>query len=194
MKETNYYSEDFWFNELQNHGIDAYDENYWAYIMFKEIVCKITDIPDSGSIVVLGTNNCLSFDLLCKHFGYDRCIGYDIANPSNHPNVKVMNVLDLNEDYPIAFCYNDIGNFELTPLAKLHAQQWGAKNIIEGGYFLGKNNLNSAKFPLEEHMERFGFLNTQLLTLTGIFDLSKLAYREQEGHMISKKLGIRKYF
>jgi hypothetical protein len=43
-------------------------------------------------------------------------------------------------------------------------------------------------------MERFGFLNTQLLTLTGIFDLSKLADREQEGHMLSKKIGVRKYY
>jgi hypothetical protein len=105
-----------------------------------------------------------------------------------------MNVLELNEDYPIAFCYNDIGNFELTPLAKLHAQNWGSRNMVNGGYFLGKNNLNSAKFPLEEQMERFGFLNTQLLTLTGIFNLSKLSNREIEGHMISKKTGIRKYF
>ena len=187
MKEKNYYSENFWFNKLENHGIDAYDETYWAYIMFKEIVCKLTDIPEGGYIVVLGTNNCVSFDLLCKHFGYDRCIGYDIANPTNHPNVRVLNVLELNEEYPIAFCYNDIGNFELTPLAKLHAQQWSAKNIVNGGYFLGRNNLNSAKFP-------FGFLNTQLQTLTGIFDLSKLSNRELEGHMLSKKAGVRKYY
>jgi hypothetical protein len=194
MKEITYYSENFWFSDLHNHGIDAYDENYWAYIMFKEIVCKINDVPDTGYIVVLGTNNCLSFDLLCKHFGYDRCIGYDIANPTNHPNVRVMDILDLNEDYPVSFCYNDIGNFELTPIAKLHAQNWGSRNVVNGGYFLGKNNLNSAKFPLEEQMERFGFLNTQLLTLTGIFDLSKLSNRELEGHMISKKTGIRKYY
>jgi hypothetical protein len=105
-----------------------------------------------------------------------------------------MNVLNLKDQYPIAFCYNDIGNFELTPLAKLHAQQWGARNVVSGGYFLGRNNFNSAKFPLEEHMERFGFLNTQLETLTGIFDLSKLTDRELEGHMISKKIGVRKYY
>jgi len=193
MKEIDYYSEDFWFNNLNNHGIDAYDETYWAYVMFKEIICKIKDVPDTGYIVVLGTNNCLSFDLLCKHFGYDRCIGYDIANPTNHPNVRTMNVLDIDEEYPIAFCYNDVGNFKLTPIAKLHAQHWGAKNVMNGGYFLGRNNLNSGEFILEEQMERFGFLNTQLLTLTGIFNLSKLTNRELEGHMISKKIGVRKY-
>lgn len=194
MKESKYYSEDFWFKNFENHGIEKYDENYWAYIMFNEIILKLNDIPTQGSIVVLGTNNCLSFNLLCEHFGNERCVGYDIANPSNHPNVKVMDVLELEEDYPIAFCYNDIGNFGLTPLAKLHAQQWGAKNVVNGGYFLGRNNLNSAKFPLEEHMERFGFLNTQLETLTGILDLKKLPHRELEGHMISKKVGIRKYY
>ena len=194
MKETNYYNENFWFNELDKHGVTAYDESYWAYTMFEEIILKLKDIPNEGMIVVLGTNRCISFDLLCKHFGYDRCIGYDIANPTNHPNVKVMNVLNLDEEYPIAFCYNDIGNFQLTPIAKLYAQQWGARNVIDGGYFLGRNNLNSAKLHLEQQMERFGFLNTQLLTLTGIFDLSKLTYRELEGHMLSKKIGIRKYY
>jgi hypothetical protein len=194
MKESNYYSEEFWFNNLKNHGIDSYDENYWSYVMFREIVIKLNDIPKEGYIVVLGTNNCFSFDLLCQHFGYDRCVGYDIANPTNHPNVKVMNILELNETYPIAFCYNDIGNFELTPVAKFYAQQWGAKNVIEGGYFLGKNNLNSGKFSLEEQMERYGFLNTQLLSLTGLLDLSKLSKRELEGHMISKKDKIRNYY
>lgn len=194
MGESKFYSEDFWFSNLEKHGIEKYDENYWAYIMFNEIVLKLKDIPTEGYIVVLGTNNCISFDLLCKYFGYDRCIGYDIANPTNHSNVIVKNILEVDAEYPIAFCYNDIGNFELTPTAKLYAQQWGAKNVIEGGYFLGRNNLNAAKFPLEEHMERFGFLNTQLQTLTGIFDLSKLTQRELEGHMLSKKVGVRTYY
>lgn len=194
MKESKYYSKEFWFKDLIKHGITDYNESYWAYVMFKEIILKLNDIPDNGYIVVLGTNKCVSFDLLCKHFGYDRCIGYDIDNPTNHPNVRVKNILDLDEDYPIAFCYNDIGSFQYTPLAKLHAQQWGAKNVIDGGYFLGRNNLNISKFPLEQHMERFGFLNTQLLTLTGIFDLSKLDTKEVEGHMLSKKTGVRKYY
>lgn len=194
MQENKFYSENFWFSDLQKHGIENYDENYWAYIIFNEIILKLKDIPEDGYIVVLGTNNCISFDLLCKHFGYDRCIGYDIANPTNHSNVIVKNILEIDAEYPIAFCYNDIGNFELTPIAKLHAQQWGAKNVVKGGYFLGRNNLNAAKFPLEEHMERFGFLNTQLQTLTGIFDLSKLTERELEGHMLSKKVGVRTYY
>lgn len=194
MTEDKFYYENFWFSNLENHGIENYDETYWAYIMFNEIVLKLKDIPENGYIVVLGTNNCLSFDLLCNHFGYDRCIGYDIANPTNHSNVIVKNILEIDAEYPIAFCYNDIGNFELTPMAKLYAQQWAAKNVVKGGYFLGRNNLNAAKFPLEEHMERFGFLNTQLQTLTGIFDLTKLTERELEGHMLSKKVGIRKYY
>jgi hypothetical protein len=194
MKEEQFYSETFWFSNLENHGIEKYDETYWAYTMFNEIILKLKDIPSDGYIVVLGTNNCVSFDLLCNHFGYDRCIGYDISNPTNHPNVRIKNVLELNETYPISFCYNDVGNFELTPVAKLYAQEWGAKNIVDGGYFLGRNNLNKAKYPLEKYMERFGFLNTHLQTLTGVFDLSKLTNRELEGHMISKKVGIRNYF
>jgi hypothetical protein len=42
-------------------------------------------------------------------------------------------------------------------------------------------------------MERSGFLNINMLALTGIFDLSNIKHRELEGHMISKKVGIRHY-
>ena len=39
---------------------------------------KLDDIPKEGKILILGTHNCYTFDKLCKHFGYDRCIGYDL--------------------------------------------------------------------------------------------------------------------
>ena len=62
MKESKYYSEEFWFKDLEKHGIENYDETYWAYIMFNQIIFNIKDIPAEGKIVVLGTNNCVSFD------------------------------------------------------------------------------------------------------------------------------------
>ena len=154
---------------------------------------NLTDIPDNGYIVVMGTHNCVSFNLLCEHFGKDRCVGYDIANPTNHPCVKVKNILEVNDNIPISFVHNDIGNYGFTPTAKFYAQQWAANNVVEGGYFLGRNNLNRAKLPIEQYMERLGFLNTNMLALTGVFNLSNIAYRELEGHMISKKVGIRHY-
>ena len=55
---------------------------------------KLKDLPKEGKILVLGTHNCYTFDKLCKYFGYDRCIGYDLHNPKNHPNVIIKNCMD----------------------------------------------------------------------------------------------------
>ena len=46
---------------------------------------KLEDIPKEGKILVMGTHNCVAFDKLCKFFGYDRVVGYDLHNPKNHP-------------------------------------------------------------------------------------------------------------
>tara|TARA_R100000353_G_scaffold88121_1_gene65408 strand:- start:850 stop:1449 length:600 start_codon:yes stop_codon:yes gene_type:complete len=194
MSEEQYYNEDFWFNKLDKHSIhqpiDGYGEDYYVYKLYESIVTKMKNIPEEGYIVVLGTNRCVSFDLLCKHYGYDRCIGYDIANPTGHPNVRVMDCSSLGEqhDLPIAFAHNDIGSFPLTPKLKLHAQRWAVKNLIPGGYILSRNNLNSAKFDLESMMQENNVFNVQLECLKDFVDLSPLDEQTIEGHMISKKI------
>ena len=195
LNEAQYYDIDYWYNRIAEHGNNVYnyDYRYYAYQLFEKLILKLTDIPN-GYIVVLGTHNCVSFDLLCSRFGQDRCIGYDMANPTNHPSVRVGNVLNLTDEIPIAFVHNDIGNFSLTPLAKLHAQRWAARNVVAGGYFLGRNNLNSAKFPLESMMEQYGFINSNLLSLTGLVDLSTVDSPTLEGHMISKRVGYREFY
>jgi hypothetical protein len=191
MIESDFYCDKFWYTDVEKHGgnVNNYGVNYYAYKLFEKIILKLTDIPD-GFILVLGTHNCVSFDLLCKHFGKDRCIGYDIANPTNHTQVKIKNVIDLtdNDTLPIAFVHNDIGNFTYTPMAKLHAQLWAAKNVVSGGYFLGRNDLNCRKIPLENLMQRQGFINTDLLALSGLLDLSGIQADALDSHMLSKKV------
>lgn len=194
MTEINYYSKQFWFDEIEKHGdVADYGQDYYAYKFFENIILKLTDIPKNGYIVVLGTHKCVSFNLLCEFYGKDRCIGFDIANPTNHPCVRTTNILEVTENLPISFVHNDIGNYGFTPVAKFYAQQWAAQNVVEGGYFLGRNNLNKARIPIEQYMERTGFLNLNMLALTGIFDLKNITYRELEGHMLSKKVGVRNY-
>jgi len=196
INESKYYDVDFWYTQIDKHGgnVHDYGKQYYAYQLFEKLVAKLTDMPDEGYIVVLGTHNCVSFDLLCSTFGKDRCIGFDIANPTNHPQVRVDNILNVIEDLPIAFVHNDVGNFSFTPIAKLHAQIWAAKNVVPGGYFLGRNNYNKAKLPLEHVMERHGFTNANLSTLTGIVDLKDIATDVIEGHMLSKKTGMKEYY
>ena len=191
--EKNYYSQDYWFdNEGEHHEEDNYGENYYANTIFNNLILELDDIPEEGYIVVLGTNKCVSFNLLCDKFGEERCIGYDIYNPDNHPRVVVKDCMTLGEEdnIPIAFCHNDIGSYPTTPELKVYAQKWAAKNVVEGGYFLGRNNLNRAKFKAEEYMNSLGFDNFQFEDLKKEYNLSGLTDSSIEGHMLSKRSKI----
>jgi hypothetical protein len=190
-EENKFYSESYWYNNpVEHEDVSNYNENYYVYKIYKNILFNLKDIPKDGFIVVLGTNKCVSFDLLCNHFGSERCIGYDIANPKKHPRVivKDCNLLGDDDNIPIAFCHNDLGSFPTTPALKIHGQKWATKNIIKGGYFLGRNNLNAAQFKAEELMEQNGFKNYLFKNLERDFDLSTLDDRCIEGHMLSQKL------
>ena len=190
MKEKDYYNIDYWFNNPTEHeDVDNYGKDYYGYKIYENIILKLADVPSEGYIVLLGTNRCVSFNLLCDHFGKDRCIGYDIYNPTNNTQVitKDCNLLSSEDDIPIAFCHNDLGSFPTTPLLKKKGQQWAAKNVVKGGYFLGRNNLNRAKFKSEQLMESLGFENTQFIDMQGDYDMSSFEYSWIEGHMLSKR-------
>lgn len=75
-----------------------------------------------------------------------------------------------------------------TPQLKLHCQNWAAKNIIKGGYFLGNNNYNRPRFKLEKLMNDFGFKNYQLND-TKHFDHTKITISNDilNGYMLSIK-------
>ena len=190
MPETQYYSKDYWYHNSEAHDdVDNYGELYYGYQIYKNIVLKIDDIPENGYIVVLGTNRCVSFNLLCDHFGKDRCIGFDIHNPTNHPCVKVKDCMTLSEvdNIPIAFCHNDLGSFPTTPQLKIYGQKWAAPNVVEGGYFLGRNNLNVAKFKSEELMESFNFTNMYFKDLYHKYNMMDFDAKCIEGHMLSRR-------
>ena len=82
--EDSYYSKDYWFENPEEHNdVDNYGPVYYVNHIYKDIIFKL-QIPDEGFIVVLGTNKCVSFELLCDFYGEERCIGYDINNPNRH--------------------------------------------------------------------------------------------------------------
>jgi hypothetical protein len=188
--ETSFYSYDYWFNNNEHDSWDQGGEKYYVHTFYENIIMKLKDIPTTGKILILGTHNCHTFDKLCKFFGYDRCIGYDLHNPNNHPNVVIKDCMKLNETdiVDIAFCHNDLGNYATTPKLKEHAQKWAAKNIIKGGYMLSNNNFNRAKVKNIEIMKENNFTITQLLDLQKTYELSNLKFQRIEGYMLSKKL------
>ena len=192
MKDENkFYNLHYWFNSPDSHAdVDNYGRNYYACKIYKDLIVNLTDIPEEGYIVVLGSNRCVSFHILCQHFGMERCIGFDIANPSMHPKITIKDCTNLGpaDDIPIAFVHNDIGSFPTTPKLKIHAQKWAARNVVEGGYFLGRNSLNVAKFDSETFMAEQGFLNIHFSAINGLIDLSALDKDCIDGHMLSKKI------
>ena len=182
-------SYDFWYNNPKFDNLDQFKEKYYVNDFYKSVVFNL-NIP-SGDVVVMGTNRGVAFELLCEQYGDDRCTGYDLFNPSEHPKIITRDCMSLSskDNTPIAFAHNDIGNFSDTPELKTHAQKWLADNIVKGGYVLCNNNDNEANFKIEEFMESKGFENTQLEDLDrNIFDLSDLPYRLIKHFMISKKL------
>jgi hypothetical protein len=187
--ETPYYSYDFWFNNSEHDSWDQGGEKYYVNTFYENIIMKLQDIPKEGKILILGTHNCYTFDKLCKHFGYDRCIGYDLHNPNNHPNVVIKDCMELTDKdkMDIAFCHNDLGNYATTPKLKEHAQKWAAKNLVNGGYFLCNNNFNRAKVKNIEIMEENNCTITQLVDLQNIYELSNLPFERIEGYMLAKR-------
>ncbi len=183
-KENNY---DFWFNNPEFDEHDQFGEKYYVNNFYKDIVFNL-DIPDNGYIVVMGTARAVSFDLLCQKYGKERCIGYDLYNPSDHPRIVVKDCSKLSDsdNIPIAFAHNDIGSIPHTPQLKYNTQVWLMKNIVPGGILLGNNNLNRAKFKFEQLAIEHGFKNTQFLDLPKRMT-SNLPYERIEGYMYSTK-------
>ena len=76
MSEKQFYSKEYWYDSPEEHSdVDQ---------VLEKVVLQLQDIPKDGYIVLLGTNRCVALDLLCDHFGRDRCIGYDLHNPIGH--------------------------------------------------------------------------------------------------------------
>lgn len=180
---------EFWFNNTEFDEHDQFGSKYYVNDFYKNIVSKL-DIPKEGFIVVAGTHKAVSFSILCDIFGSDRCIGFDLYNPSGHSRVFVKDCLSLSDcdDMPIAFAHNDVGSLSHTPDVKIHTHKWLTKNIISGGYLMGNNNLNRAKFKFEEHMAQNGFDNTHFSDLDSkIFDISSFPIERIEGYMLSRR-------
>lgn len=189
MRDLEKESYDFWFNNSEFDDHDQFESKYYVNDFYRDIVFNL-DIPSEGYIVVAGTHKAVSFDLLCQRFGKDRCVGFDLYNPSNHECVRTKDCMDLCEedDMPIAFAHNDVGSLSHTPDVKIHAQKWIAKNIVSGGYVIGNNNLNRAKFKFEEYMNENGFVNTHFEHLPDDkFNILNFPKERIEGYMVSKR-------
>jgi hypothetical protein len=187
--ERAHYGYEVWFDNPEHEDCANFGPDYFANLLYGSLVTRLPDIPADGYIVVLGTNRCVSFEILCEFFGPARCLGYDLHNPAGHPRVigKDCSTLAASDDIPIAFCHNDVGSYPRTPVLKEHCQRWAARNVVAGGYLLGRNNRSRARFDVEAHLAELGFVSSTLTDLAGSYGLAALAPDCLESHMLSRR-------
>ena len=75
---------DFWFKDV---GINGHNHGYMSKscFMFEHVLHGMIK-PANGRYMQLGTNFGVSFDILYRQYK-ERCIGIDLWNPLNHPNI-----------------------------------------------------------------------------------------------------------
>jgi hypothetical protein len=145
--------------------------NYKSLIYFENIIKKLK-IPKSGKIVQLGSNFCVTLERMCNFYGYKRCVGYDLMNPLNHPNVIIKDCSKLGKDkkkdfYKIAYCDIDLSSLHISPKLRIGAVKWASKQIIKNGYMLTNNSFAFKKhsnFDVENFLIENNFEIIQLST------------------------------
>lgn len=161
------YEYDYWFNQTELHGnVYDYGPDYVHNKIVREIIFNI-DLPE-GKIVMLGSHTGYGLNLLCEQYGAERVIGFDLYNPSNHPRVITGNIFDLSHNIDCALIINDIGNYKLTPKAKIYAQEWASNNTVSGGYILANTNNNNANYQIQEYMATKHFTMHRLTEYTSV--------------------------
>ena len=101
------------------------------------------NIPD-GYIIEYGSWRGAVIDLLAKEYGEDRVFGFDISNFTNHPRIHKMDVRHLagNKKYklPIALAWNDLSEWEGSPLGKQAAFDHALNNLVDNGIYMEMKN------------------------------------------------------
>lgn len=151
-------------NDLDYCGYD-----YKSLVYFENIVKKL-NIPKSGKIVQLGSNFCVTLERMCNFYGYKRCIGYDLVNPLNHPNVIIKDCSKLGRNkkkdfFKIAYCDLDLSSLHISPKLRISAVKWASEQIVKNGYILTNNTFafkKHSKFDVEKFLIEKGFKIIQL--------------------------------
>lgn len=119
---------------------DMSEWNQTVRKFFAEVLF-LQPVPEQGWIVELGTFRCASFQLLCQHFGLERCVGYDVINYANHPRVIEKDVRSLGpeDDRPIAIGWNDVSDWKHSPKSKAAGADYLLRNMVVGGFYIDED-------------------------------------------------------
>jgi hypothetical protein len=123
-------------------------------------------LPPHGRVVELGTARGLNFDRLCRRYGAERCLGFDVVNYSGHPRVREVDVRRLGpaDDVPIAFGWNDLSDWELSPESKRAGMDFLRRNLVVGGYYMDAGFTAAA-------LDQFDDAGLELVAVRGLIRL-----------------------
>ncbi len=95
-------------------------------------------VPSYGQVVEMGVARGINFARLCEQFGPSRCEGFDVVNYPGHPRVRTVDVrtLDERDDRPIALAWNDLSNWEQSPVSKRAGFDFLTRNLVEEGLYI----------------------------------------------------------
>lgn len=143
---------------------DYFYRQEWVFDQYQQDRIRLFEIHlfdlklPEGYVVMFGTHNGEVFRTWNQKWGQDRCLGFELYNETDMDNIVSMDVRGLGDwcQTPIALCWNDIGSWDRTPLARRASYEWIKKNIVPGGYYLERGD-EIAGWSLANDMLESGF-------------------------------------
>ena len=117
-------------------------------ILFNEALDFVFNrkLPNNGKYIEIGVYKGESFLQLVKKYGLSNCLGIDVKNYANLPNIIVKDIRKFEESFSIILGINDLP-FSC-PNSKLHTHNWLCKNVIKDGLIVltGYKDLKLKKY------------------------------------------------
>lgn len=127
-------AEKFW----RDHVIKHHTSWMQKSCVYHRCLWDHVKVPDSGKVVQLGVGVGMALELLYQKFG-ERTMGIDLFNMCDHPVLRQQDIRDL-DDFPVAYVYCNVGNFNETPDIRRKSLDWSLRNLVQEGICLTAGN------------------------------------------------------
>lgn len=141
-------------------GVEAYCKKYeeknmpWGKAeraLFNEALDFVfgQELPENGKCIEVGVYKGESFLRLVEKYGLGNCMGIDVKNYANLPNITVTDIRKFNQEMPVRLGINDISH--TCPNSKLYAHNWLNNNLVKDGLMVltGYMALELKKYNME---------------------------------------------
>lgn len=134
------------YSKVYEEKVVAWEKS--ARVLFNEALDFIFKykLPKKGKCVEIGVYKGESYLKLLKKYGVENCLGIDIANYANLPNIIKKDIRKFKKPMQIKLGINDLPWD--CPQSKLAAHKWFCKNVLKGGLIVltGYRTLDLSKY------------------------------------------------